>query len=130
MTPEERHKLERTIIAGLPGSEESFDSPAFQRAIDTYAGIDAEALRANHIAFLRAVCPIAEEVGITLVVHPDDPPFPIFGLPRVVSTAEDLDHLYAAVPSLANGLCFCTGSFGARPDDDLPALGSRLSDRF
>ena len=73
MTPEERHKLERTIIAGLPGSEESFDSPAFQRAIDTYAGIDADALRANHIAFLRAVCPIAEEVGITLVVHPDDP---------------------------------------------------------
>ncbi len=130
MTAEERHKLERTIIAGLPGSEESFDSPAFLRAIDSYAGIDAEALRANHIAFLRAVCPIAEEVGIKLVVHPDDPPFPIFGLPRVVSTAEDLDHLYAAVPSLANGLCFCTGSFGARPDNDLPAMVRRFADRI
>lgn len=130
MTPAERHRLERTIIAGLPGSEESFDSPAFQRAIDTYAGIDSEQLRANHVAFLQAVCPIAEEVGITLVVHPDDPPFPIFGLPRVVSTAQDLEHLFAAVPSMANGLCFCTGSFGARADNDLPAMVRRFADRI
>ncbi|MDQ1157349.1 mannonate dehydratase [Sphingomonas sp. SORGH_AS 950] len=130
MSAEERHRLERTIIAGLPGSEESFDSPAFLRAIDSYAGIDAEQLRANHVAFLRAVCPIAEEVGITLVVHPDDPPFPIFGLPRVVSTADDLARLFAAVPSLANGLCFCTGSFGARPDNDLPAMVRRFGERI
>lgn len=130
MSAEERHRLERTIIAGLPGSEESFDSAAFLRAIQSYAGIDAERLRAHHIAFLQAVCPVAEALGITLVVHPDDPPFPIFGLPRVVSTAADLARLFAAVPSPANGLCFCTGSFGVRPDNDLPAMVRRFGDRI
>jgi len=130
MTAQERHRLERTIIAGLPGSEESFDSAAFLRAIQSYAGVDADQLRANHVAFLNAVCPIAEEVGITLVVHPDDPPFPLFGLPRVVSTADDLDRLYAAVPSPANGLCFCTGSFGVRADNDLPAMIRRFGERI
>lgn len=107
-----RHRLERTIIAGLPGSEESFTSAELLRQIGTYAAIDADRLRANHVAFLAAVCPVAEAEGIRLVVHPDDPPFPIFGLPRVVSTEADVTALFAAVPSPANGLCFCSGSFG------------------
>jgi mannonate dehydratase len=124
-----RHALERTIIAGLPGSEESFTSAEFLDAIGAYAEIDADRLRENHIAFLEAVCPVAEEVGIRLVVHPDDPPFPIFGIARVVSTAEDLATLFERVPSKANGVCICCGSFGARLDNDLPAMIERFAER-
>lgn len=125
-----RDTLERTIIAGLPGSEESFSSAQLLEQIETYAEVDAAALRANHIAFLEAVCPVAEAEGIRLVVHPDDPPFPIFGLPRVVSTEADVRALVTAVPSVANGLCFCSGSFGARADNDLPGIVRRLGDRI
>lgn len=125
-----RAALERTIIAGLPGSEESFSSPQLLEQIGTYADIDADRLRANHVAFLEAVCPVAEAEGIRLVVHPDDPPFPIFGLPRVVSTEADVSALFAAVPSAANGLCFCSGSFGVRADNDLPGMVRRLGDRI
>ena len=125
-----RETLERTIIAGLPGSEESFSSPQLLEQIETYANIDAARLRANHVAFLEAVCPVAEAEGIRLVVHPDDPPFPIFGLPRVVSTEADVSSLFAAVPSAANGLCFCSGSFGVRADNDLPGMVRRLGERI
>ncbi|RZT46220.1 mannonate dehydratase [Sphingomonas sp. BK036] len=125
-----RATLERTIIAGLPGSEESFSSPQLLAQIETYADVDAARLRANHVAFLEAVCPVAEAEGIRLVVHPDDPPFPIFGLPRVVSTEPDVSALFAAVPSVANGLCFCSGSFGVRADNDLPGMVRRLGDRI
>jgi mannonate dehydratase len=125
-----RTTLERTIIAGLPGSEESFSSPQLLAQIETYADVDAARLRANHVAFLEAVCPVAEAEGIRLVVHPDDPPFPIFGLPRVVSTEADVSALFAAVPSVANGLCFCSGSFGVRTDNDLPGMVRRLGDRI
>ena len=125
-----RHRLERTIIAGLPGSEESFTSAELLRQIGTYAAIDADRLRANHVAFLAAVCPVAEAEGIRLVVQPDDPPFPIFGLPRVVSTEADVTALFAAVPSPANGLCFCSGSFGVRADNDLPGMVRRLGERI
>ncbi|MEG8038894.1 mannonate dehydratase [Sphingomonas sp. LR60] len=107
-----RATLERTIIAGLPGSEEGFTSAQFLAAIGTYAGIDAGGLRDHHVAFLEAVCPLADELGLRLVVHPDDPPFPIFGLPRVVSTEADVADLFARVPNRSNGLCMCTGSFG------------------
>lgn len=125
-----RYRLERTIIAGLPGSEESFDSPDFLRAIQAYADVDADRLRANHAAFLDAVCPVADALGLQLVVHPDDPPFPIFGLPRVVSTEDDLRQLFARVPSPSNGLCFCTGSLGVRPDNDLAGMVERLGSRI
>lgn len=125
-----RHRLERTIIAGLPGSEESFTSAEFLQAINGYADVGADRLRAHHAAFLEAVCPVAEEVGLHLVVHPDDPPFSIFGLPRVVSTEADVAAIFARVPSAANGLCFCTGSFGARGDNDLPGMASRFGDRI
>jgi mannonate dehydratase len=125
-----RVALERTIIAGLPGSEAGFTSAEFLAQIKSYAGIDADRLRANHVAFLEAVCPVADAVGIQLVVHPDDPPFPIFGLPRVVSTEADLTALFKQVPSLANGLCLCTGSLGARADNDLPGMVERLGSRI
>lgn len=130
MGEDERRQLERTIIAGLPGSEESFTSAQFLDAINTYADIDADRLRDNHAAFLEAVCPTAEDVGIQLVVHPDDPPFPLFGVPRVVSTVADLDRLFARTPSPANGLCFCAGSFGILPDADLPAMIKRFGSRI
>ncbi len=130
MSADERHVLERTIIAGLPGSEESFTSAALAQAIAGYAEIDADRLRANHVAFLEAVCPVADELGIRLVVHPDDPPFAIFGLPRVVSTEADLSALFARVPNRSNGLCFCSGSLGVRADNDLPGIVERLGDRI
>ena len=126
----ERKRLERTILAGLPGSEESFTSAQFLRAIESYAGVDADRLRDNHVAFLEAVCPVAEALGLRLVVHPDDPPLPIFGLPRVVSTESDLATLFSRVPVGANGLCFCAGSFGARADNDLPGMIARFGDRI
>ncbi|KQM27414.1 MULTISPECIES: mannonate dehydratase [unclassified Sphingomonas] len=125
-----RETLERTILAGLPGSEEGFTSAQFLSAIETYAGIDAARLRDNHVAFLEAVCPLADTLGIRLVVHPDDPPFPIFGLPRVVSTETDVADLFARVPHGSNGLCFCTGSFGVRADNDLPGMVDRLGSRI
>ncbi|WP_076069435.1 mannonate dehydratase [Sphingomonas montana] len=125
-----RQMLERTIIAGLPGSEEGFSTAQFRQAIESYAGIDAGRLRANHVAFLEAVSPLADTLGIRLVVHPDDPPFPIFGLPRVVSTEADVAALFAQVPNPSNGLCMCTGSFGVRADNDLPGMVDRLGSRI
>ena len=130
MTDEDRRRLERTIIAGLPGSEESFTSAALAAAIARYADIDAGRLRAHHVAFLQAVCPTADALGIRLVVHPDDPPFALFGLPRIVSTEADLAALFEKVPNPSNGLCFCSGSLGARADNDLPGIVDRLGDRI
>ncbi len=125
-----RRELEATILAGLPGAEESFTSAQFRDAIAGYAGIDAGVLRDNLIAFLTAVCPHADDLGIRLVVHPDDPPFPIFDLPRVVSTERDVAALFDAVPNPSNGLCLCTGSFGVRADNDLPGMVRRLGERI
>jgi len=125
-----RDLLVRNIIAGLPGSEEAYDLESLRGKLATYADIDAPELRENLGYFLRAVAPIAEEVGIRMAIHPDDPPRPLLGLPRVVSTRDDIRWLLDAAPSVANGLTFCTGSFGVRADNDLVAMAGEFASRI
>jgi len=122
--------LEKTIIAGLPGAEAAHDRAGIAAVIARYDGLGAEGLRANLTAFHKVVVPVARAVGVNLCIHPDDPPFPLFGLPRVVSTAADAQALFDAVPERENGLTFCTGSFGSRRDNDLPRMVERFADRI
>lgn len=130
LTPEGRDELIRTIIAGLPGSEEGYTLESFRAMLDTYADIDAATLQENLGYFLRAIVPVAEEVGVRMAIHPDDPPRPILGLPRVVSTRADAQWLLDAAPSVANGLTFCTGSYGVRPDNDLVAMARHFAPKI
>ena len=130
LSPAGRDLLTANIIAGLPGSEEGYTLDSFREMLATYADIDADALRENLAYFLRAVVPVAEEAGVRLAIHPDDPPRSLLGLPRVVSTQSDTQWLLDAAPSVANGLTFCTGSFGVRADNDLVAMARRFAQRI
>jgi mannonate dehydratase len=125
-----RELLAANIIAGLPGAQEQYTLQSLRQMLATYADIDAGGLRENLGYFLRAVVPVAHEVGVRLAIHPDDPPRPLLGLPRVVSTAQDTQWLLDAAPSAANGLTFCTGSFGVRADNDLVAMAAHFAPRI
>lgn len=125
----EQKKLINNIIAGLPGAEEGYSLEEFNHILATYNTIDAKTLKSNLFQFLEAIIPSAEKAGVLMCIHPDDPPYPILGLPRVVSTEQDIIDLYEAVPSHNNGLTFCTGSFGVRADNDLPGMVKRLGHR-
>lgn len=130
LVDESRKTLINNIIAGLPGSEEGYTLNQFQTALDKYKNVSDKALRDNLAYFLQAITPTAEEAGVRMAIHPDDPPFPLLGLPRVVSTESDLKELLSCADSPSNGFTMCTGSYGVRADNDLPGMIRRLGDKM
>ena len=130
MGAEEKEKLFRNAMLGLPGSDEAFTPEQVLKALQTYKGIDAKLLKEHLFYFLQQVVPVAEAAGLQMAIHPDDPPYPVLGLPRILSTEKDVEDLLKAVPSKANGLCFCTGSFGARADNDLIKMLKKFGDNI
>ncbi|MBT8300352.1 MAG: mannonate dehydratase [Maribacter sp.] len=129
LSERERTVLVNTIIAGLPGAEEGYTLEQFQDALDAYENVDAYTLKEHLVLFLKEVIPIAAQNGALMCLHPDDPPYPILGLPRVVSTEEDYAFLFEQVPNISNGITFCTGSLGVRKDNDLVRIFKRFADR-
>ncbi len=125
----QKTKLVNNIIAGLPGAEEGYTLEQFQTILDTYKDIDAQTLRDNLVSFLKEIIPVASKNKILMCIHPDDPPYPILGLPRVVSTESDYAYLFDNIPDRANGITFCTGSLGVRADNDLVKIFKRFADR-
>lgn len=130
MSEDAKKLLVKNIIAGLPGSEEGYSLEEFLKVLVSYHNIGPQQLKANLAYFLQQVIPAAEEAGVLMCIHPDDPPYPILGLPRVVSNEKDIEDIYNAVNSHSNGLTFCTGSFGVNADNDLPGMVQRLGDRI
>jgi mannonate dehydratase len=130
MNDQQKDLLYKNTLMGLPGGNEPFTREELLAMFESYSNIDRKKLKQNLYNFLRQVVPTAQAVGLKLAIHPDDPPFPVLGLPRIVSTEQDAQDLLEAVPSPANGLCFCTGSYGVRSDNDLPGMVKRLGDRI
>ncbi|NCD71224.1 mannonate dehydratase [Mucilaginibacter agri] len=130
LTEDHKKLLVKNIIAGLPGSEEGYTLEEFLKVLASYNNVGPKELKANLAYFLQQVIPTAEEAGVLMCIHPDDPPYPILGLPRVVSNEQDIEDIYNAIESRNNGLTFCTGSFGVNEDNDLPGMVQRLGDRI
>jgi mannonate dehydratase len=130
LSAEEKDLLTNTILAGLPGTDEVFTIPEFKEYLKKYSETDSAVLQQNLFYFLTAIIPHAEQLGIKMCIHPDDPPFPILGLPRVASTEKDLKAIVDACPSTSNGITLCTGSLGARGDNDIPGIISRLGEHI
>jgi mannonate dehydratase len=130
MSEDEKSILFRNTLMGLPGRDDTFSEERIRADLKTYEHIGPAELKQNLFSFLREVVPVAEQCGLKLAIHPDDPPYPILGLPRVVSTEQDAKEIIEAAPSSANGLCFCTGSYGVRADNDLPGMVTRLGEHI
>jgi mannonate dehydratase len=130
MTPAQRALLQHNIISGLPGGQQGYTLAEFQARLDAYRGVTEEKFRENLAYFLRAIVPVAEAAGVKLAIHPDDPPSPLFGLPRIVSTEDDLRRVCSVHDSVYNGFTLCTGSLGVRPDNDLVGIVKRLGSKL
>lgn len=130
LSEQQRDQLFKNVLLGLPGSSENFTAEKLLELLQGFKNISASDLQEHLIAFLKEVVPVATACGVQLAIHPDDPPFSVLGLPRVVSTQDDLERIFSAVPELSNGLCYCTGSLGADPNNDLTAIIDRFGDRI